>query len=442
MLETVNSIVWGVPGLALLLGSGLVLSWRTGFVQLRLLGPSLKEFWRHLRSDSGSFRPLCTALAATVGTGNIAGVAGAIAIGGPGAVFWMWVSGLIGMATKYAEAALAVRYSHRGTEGDRIGGPMYIIQRGLSRPWRGLAYVYSAFGIIAAFGVGNAAQINAVASSLESTLAQFGVEMKQTMLIGLGAVMAVLVWSMVSGGASKIGAAAELLVPFASALYILICLLVIVLRAAYLDDVIRMILTGAFQPKAVTGGAVGSCFLAVRFGVSRGVFSNEAGMGTAAIAHAGASVEHPAQQGMMGIVEVFLDTILICTLTAVTILLSGIELPYGEYAGAELTAQALSSVLGPWVSVVLSVCLVCFAFATILGWGFYAGRCVEYLTGRVNWSVFALCQAGAVFFGTVADTGIIWGFSELVNGLMAVPNLIALMLLSRKVREITLDYLK
>jgi len=443
MIERLNSIVWGIPGLVLLLGSGLILTCRTRLVQFRLLGRSLRAFYQQLRSsDSGSFRPLCTALAATVGTGNIAGVAGAIAIGGPGAVFWMWISGFVGMATKYAEATLAVRYSQLGKGEERLGGPMYIIQKGLSRPWRPLAYIYSLFGIIASLGVGNATQINAVVSAIGSAGAHFGVTLGRAGLFILGGAMAALVWAMVTGGASKIGAAAELLVPFASVLYIAVCLVVIAMRFSYLDDALKLIISGAFSPKAVTGGAVGSCFLAVRYGVSRGVFSNEAGMGTAAMAHAGANVEHPAQQGMMGIVEVFLDTIVICTMTALVILVSGVELPYGRNVGSELTAEALANVLGPWVTLVLSLCLACFAFATILGWGLYAGRCIEFLLGKLNWSVFAICQAGAVFFGTVADTGIIWGFSELVNGLMAVPNLIALLLLSRQVREITLDYLK
>ena len=443
MLEYINDIVWGIPGLVLLLGSGLYLTVKTGFVQFRLLMPSLKAFARELcNTDSGSFRPLCTALAATVGTGNIAGVAGAIAIGGPGAVFWMWVSGFIGMATKYAEAALAVRYSQEGERGERIGGPMYIIRQGLRPRWKLLAWVYAFFGIIAALGVGNATQINAVVSALGSAAAHFHLDMGTGILLVLGAGMAVMVYVMVSGGASKIGAAAEMLVPFASVLYILICLMVLALRWSYLDDALGMIITGAFAPSAVTGGAVGSCFLAVRFGVSRGVFSNEAGMGTAAIAHAGANVDHPARQGMMGIMEVFLDTIVICTMTALAILVSGVYVPYGSEAGAELTADALAGVLGPWVTVALSLCLACFAFATILGWGLYAGRCMEFLFGKLNWRVFALCQAGAVLIGAVMDTGIIWGFSELVNGLMAVPNLITLLLLSKEVREITLDYLE
>lgn len=438
MLQTLNGIVWGTPGLVLLLGSGLYLTAKTGFVQFRLLLPSIRAFFQQLHNtESGSFRPLCTALAATVGTGNIAGVAGAIALGGPGSVFWMWISGFVGMATKFTEASLAVRYSK-----NRIGGPMYIMERGLGHKWRPMAWLYCGLGIVASLGVGNAAQINAVVSAVWTAGEQLGIILDRKLLVILGVILAVTVWSMVSGGASKIGEVAEFLVPFASVLYMLICGMVLILRFDYWDDALRLIVSSAFTPEGVTGGAVGSGLTALRYGISRGVFSNEAGMGTAAIAHAGAQVEYPAQQGMMGIVEVFLDTIVMCTMTAMVILVSGVPIPYGMDAGAELTAKALSQVLGSWVGILLSMCLGCFAFATILGWGLYAGRCFEYLLGKLNWTVFALFQAGAVFWGTVADTGAIWSFSELFNGLMALPNLLALLLLGKQAREISLDYLK
>ena len=438
MLSKWNEVVWGVPGLVLLLGCGIWLTVSTGFVQFRLFLPSLRVFFRQLRSEGEhSFRPLCTALAATVGTGNIAGVAGAVALGGPGAIFWMWVSGLIGMATKYAEALLAVRYAE-----DRTGGPMYVITRGLGRSWHILAWIYSFLGIVAALGVGNMTQINAVVSAIQDASGRFGYHLGNRHLLILGTLLAMLVWCMVSGGHSRIGSAAELLVPFASVVYIGVCAAVLILRFSYLDDALIRIFRGAFTPSGVTGGAVGSVFLSLRYGVSRGVFSNEAGMGTAGIAHAGAVVAHPAEQGMMGIVEVFLDTIVICTLTGLVILVSGVPLPYGMDVGAELTCGAMTGVLGPWVSVVLSLCLACFAFATILGWGLYAGRCIEFLFGNLNWKAFAFCQAGAVLLGTVWDTGMIWGFSELMNGLMAVPNLIALMLLSGQVRQLTLEFLE
>lgn len=441
MLEKINAFVWGVPALALMLGVGLFLSLRTGFVQLRLLGPAFRQLGRSLKPGDGtsSFRALCTALAATVGTGNIAGVAGAIAIGGPGAVFWMWVSGFVGMATKYAEAVLAVRYREK-IDGEGTGGPMYIIRNGLGRGFHWLACVYSFFGIVAALGVGNATQINAVISSARTAAESFGLSFGEGTALFIGIGLAILVWRMVSGGAGGIGSAAELLVPFASVVYVLLCLGAVFLRLDRLGEAFGLILTGAFSPGAVTGGAVGSLLTAMRLGVSRGVFSNEAGMGTAAMAHAGADVAHPAQQGLMGILEVFIDTILICTMTALVILVSGVEIPYGAAAGAELTALALGSCYGPWVTVLLSLCLGCFALATILGWGLYAGRCVQFLFGSIRWKAFALCQGGFVLLGAMLETGIVWSLSETVNGLMAIPNLVALLLLSGQVAQSTKQY--
>lgn len=445
ILSKINELVWGVPALVLLLGTGVYLTAQTGFVQIRLLLPSLKTFIRQLKGGEDTngttpFRALCTALAATVGTGNIAGVAGAIAIGGPGAVFWMWVSGFVGMATKYAEAALAVRYREKNAKGETVGGPMFIIQKGLGKGWAPLAVVYSAFGIIAALGIGNATQINAVISVVRATASDFGVAFLPNTTLIIGGIMAVFVCLMVSGGASRIGSAAEMLVPFASVVYILLCLGAIALHVDGVGQAFRDIMLGAFDPRAVTGGAVGSLFTAMRLGVSRGVFSNEAGMGTAAIAHGGANVNHPAQQGMMGIVEVFLDTIVICTMTALVILVSDVPVAYGVTAGAELTASALAGCYGSWVNVLLSLCMCCFALATILGWGFYAGRCIEYLLGSVHWGVFAVLQALVVILGATVKADVIWSISEAINGLMAIPNLIALLLLAPQVRRMTREY--
>lgn len=427
MLEKINGFLWGVPVLGLILGTGVWLTARTGFVQLRLFPAACREFWRRLgRRDSG-FRALCTALAATVGTGNIAGVAGAIAIGGPGAVFWMWVSAFLGLAVKYAEGVLAVRYR----ESDGRAGPMYIIRRGLGEWWQWLAYLYSFFGIVAAFGVGNATQVNAVISSLECTGASRG------FAVALGCLLSGVVALMVMGGARRITGAAEVLVPVVSAAYILLCLGAVALRWERLMTAFGEILRGAFDPRAVTGGAVGGMMTAMRIGVSRGTFTNEAGMGTAAIAHGGAEVDHPVRQGLMGIMEVFLDTMVICTLTALVILTSGVRIPYGVPTGAELTALALGESFGPWVGAALCGCLVLFALATILGWGFYAGRCAEFLFGRINWKVFGLCQGGAVLLGLFLETGTVWTLAEIVNGLMAIPNLMAVLLLSGQVRRLT-----
>ena len=443
-VEVATGFVWGAPALLLILGVGLFLSFRTGFAQVRLFPQALREFWSKLRCrEAGNgvspFQALCTALAATIGTGNIVGVAGAIALGGPGAVFWMWISAILGMMTKFAEATLAVHYrQHRN--GEWIGGPMYMISHGLGEKWRFLAYLYCFFGIFAAFGVGNATQINAVITGLGQVIVSFGGEVTLRKNLGIGLLLAVLIGIVLLGGSRRIGKAAQLLVPFAACGYMLVCLVVLVLRISALPGALIAIFKGAFSPRAVTGGMVGSAFCALRIGVSRGVFTNEAGMGTASIAHASAQVDMAARQGLMGIMEVFLDTIVICTVTALVILCSGIPIPYGQSVGAELTAQAFSFVLGDWASVLLTLALCCFAFATVLGWGLYGVRCAQYLFGTSCWKLFALLQTAMVILSAVLETGLIWSLAELVNGLMAIPNLIALVALSPKLRELTDKY--
>ena len=444
-LKVFNEVVWGVPAMAMILGVGFLLSLRTGFVQLRLLPRSLKLFFSRLRKRPAGegavspFQALCTALAATVGTGNIAGVAGAIAIGGPGAIFWMWVCAIFGMVTKFAEAALAVRYRIRSGS-EWVGGPMYMIRNGMGQRWKWLAGVYSFFGIVAAFGVGNATQINAVVSGFNQALAYFGrpASAGSDLLIGIG--LAVLVAAMLLGGARRIGRVAEYLVPFASAAYLLLGCGVLLACRDRIPEAFIMILEGAFAPRAMTGGMVGSAMVALRTGVSRGVFTNEAGMGTASIAHASALVDHPVEQGMMGIVEVFVDTILICTMTALVILCSGIGIPYGTDPGAVLTAQAFAGIYGGWVTVFLAAALCCFAFATVLGWGLYGIRCAQYLFGPGSYKPFALLQAVIVILGAVLETRTVWLLSEIVNGLMAIPNLIALAALSPELIRLLEDY--
>lgn len=443
-LEQLNGLVWGAPALVLILGVGLYLSIHTGFPQLTLFPRAIRLFLcRLLRRDGtdSSFRCLCTALAATVGTGNLAGVAGAIALGGPGAVFWMWVSGFFGMATKYAEASLAVRY--RVTEGGEVrGGPMYIITRGLGEKWKLLAKCYCLFGVCASFGVGNATQVNTLTAAVGGMLRSFGAEPGLETDLILGLILACGIAMALLGGAGCIGKAAEKLIPFASGGYLLLCTAVLVLRFRAIPDAFAVIFQGAFSPRAVTGGMLGSAFTALRIGCSRGVFTNEAGMGTAAIAHGGAEVDHPSEQGLMGIIEVFLDTIVICTLTALVILVSGASVPYGTDAGAVLTETAFSQVLGRGASLFLAAAVCCFAFATILGWGLYGGRCLEYLLGFPVWKGYALAMSGAALLGAVLETGPVWLLSETFNGLMAIPNLFTLAVLSSEVRRLTIDYRK
>ena len=445
ILESVHSFLWGAPVLVLILGVGLYISIRTGFAQITLLPRAVKDFMKKLisgKENSSGVTPLqalCTALAATVGTGNLVGVAGAICIGGPGAVFWMWLCGILGMATKFAEATLAVRY--RSLEnGEYKGGPMYMIASGMGEKWKFLAGLYSFFGVVAAFGVGNATQINAVISGVNGVLERFGGSETRTGNLLMGLLLAMLIGGMLLGGAKRIGAAAERLVPFVSAAYILLCVGVLAARWEAVPDAFRSIIRGAFSPVAVTGGVLGSAFQALKVGCSRGVFTNEAGMGTASIAHAGAEVSHPAEQGLMGIMEVFLDTILICTLTALVILVSGIPVPYGKDVGGELTAAAFSAVYGDWVSVFIAGALCCFAFATVLGWGLYGARCAEFLFGSGAWKWFALLQTVTVVIGAVLNTQVVWLLAETINGLMAIPNLIALAVLSPELHRLTIEY--
>lgn len=431
IMELINHFVWGIPALCLIVGVGLYLSIRTGFAQIRLFPKSLKIFAKKFSSrknHSGgisSYQALCTALAATVGTGNLAGVAGAIAIGGPGTVFWMWVCAILGMIIKLAEVVLAVRFRECNKSGEYIGGPMYMIRNGMGKKWNWLGKLYCFFAVVAAFGAGNATQINAFVGSINSVICSYGGQETLGVNLIVGLLSAALIAVMLSGGAGRIGRAAERIVPFASVLYLLLGSIVLAFTYKNIPVAFRMIFRGAFVPQAVTGGMVGSVFVAIRIGASRGVFTNEAGMGTASIAHAGADVCNPLEQGMMGIMEVFIDTILICTMTALVILCSGVEIGYGVDAGISLTANAFSSILGEWVCVPIALIICCFAFATVLGWGLYGARCALYLFGQTSWKKFIWITFFTVIAGAVVKTGTVWLFSETVNGLMVIPNLIA-----------------
>lgn len=446
VIESINRFVWGAPALVLIIGVGIYLSVRTGFPQFRYFHKALlrfaMQFCRRKESKDGTspYRALCTALAATVGTGNLAGVAGAIALGGPGAIFWMWICALLGMTIKFAEATLAVRYRIKNSNGEYVGGPMYMIEKGLGSRWKKLASVYCFFGVVASFGVGNATQINTVIGGINSVVSRFGGRPTWlgNLLMGMG--LAVLLLSILLGGAKSIGSAAETLVPFASVLYLLLGCVVLVLNYKQIPQALLDVVWGAFCPRAVTGGVLGSAFVSLRIGTSRGVFTNEAGMGTASIAHASAQVDHPVEQGLMGIVEVFLDTVVICTFTALVILCSGISIPYGVDAGVALTTEAFSCVLGDWVGIVIAALLCCLAIATVLGWGLYGMRCAQYLFGDGVWHRLALVQAVFVMIGAVLGTGTVWMLSDIVNGLMTIPNLLALALLSPELVRLMQKY--
>ena len=443
ILEQVASLVWGMPCMVLMLATGIFATVKTGGIQFRRLGTSIRHVRQSIRKPKqegvSSFQAVCTALAATVGTGNLVGVAGAICLGGPGAIFWIWICGILGMVTKYAEVTLAVRYRISSDKG-WIGGPMYIISQGIGRRWKWLASCYCLFGVIASFGVGNATQINAVISGLNSMLFGFGIlPTKQGNLL-FGVTLAILVYAALSGGARRIGSAAEKLIPFVSCAYLLLCAGVLIWRWRYLDDAFRMIFQGAFSPNAVTGGILGSAFQAMKVGCARGVFTNEAGMGTASIAHASAETDFPARQGLFGIVEVFLDTLVICTLTALVILVSGVPISYGFDSGGDLTTRAFSALYGQGASIFLAVALCCFAFATVLGWGLYGGRCAEFLLRRDIWKGYAVAQSIAVLLGSCLNTQTLWLFAETANGLMAIPNLLILAVLAPEVCRLTIEY--
>ena len=427
--------VWGPPMMVLLLGTGVLLTVRTGFPQLTLLGKARYLLSAPTGEDGVTPRQaLCTALAATVGTGNIVGVAGAICLGGPGAVFWMWVSGFLGMATKFAEVTLAGRYQvTRGTE--HLGGPMYTISWGMPPKWRFLAYLYSFFGLAAAFGVGNATQINAVVSGVHQILG--GSSFLGDFLLGL--LLAACVGAVLLGGVRRIGRVAEKLVPLASFGYVALCLLVILLRRQALVPAVRSIFRGAFSPRAVTGGAIGSWVRCLGVGCSRGIFTNEAGMGTASMAYSAAPGES-VEKGILGLLEVFTDTIVICTLTALAVLCGGLSVSYGVDAGADLAARTFTAVCGSWAGVALTAFLCIFAFATVLGWGLYGARCGEFLFGPGFFRVFAWLQMAGVVLGAVMGAQIVWLLAEIVNGLMAVPNLAALLYLNKTVKNLTIDY--
>lgn len=450
--QAVNNFVWGVPAMVCILGVGLYLSVRTGFIQIREFPYAMKctlgRMFKKREASDGALTPfqaVCTALAATVGTGNIAGVAGAIAIGGPGAVFWMWVSALLGMCTKFTEVTLAVHYRETNKDGDLVGGPMYYIKNGLGKNWMWLAYLFSLFGVLTVFGTGNATQVNTITAAINSMLLNYNIISADGVSVScliIGIAIAVIVGVILLGGIKRIGNVAERLVPVMAVLYIVLSLGVIIMRIEYVPSVFGVIISGAFRPSAVTGGVVGSMFLAMQKGVSRGIFSNEAGLGTGSIAHACADTQKPVKQGLFGIFEVFVDTIVICTMTALVVLLSGVPIPYGEAAGAELTIAGFTHIYGNWISIFTAVAMCFFAFSTTLSWGLYGARCIEFLLGPKTIKPFMIVYSLVSIIGATLNLGLIWSIAETFNGLMAIPNLIALFLLSKTAIKLTKDYFK
>lgn len=446
--QVVNGFIWGVPAMICIIGVGLLLSVRTRFIQIRKFGIAMKntvgKIFDKTQAKDGSMSPfqaVCTALAGTVGTGNIAGVAGAIALGGPGAIFWMWCSAFLGMCTKFSEVTLAIHFREKNSNGEYVGGPMYYIKNGLSKKWYFLAFLYAVFGVLTVFGTGNATQVNTIVASINSALMSFhiidGTNDKANLIFGI--FIAALVAMVLLGGIKRIGQVTEKLVPFMAVLYVILALGVIIMNIEHVPAVFGEIFSGAFSPRAATGGVIGSMFLSMKKGVSRGIFSNEAGLGTGSIAHACADTDNAVHQGMFGIFEVFMDTIIICTLTGLVILLAAPGITYGQAAGAELTISGFTSTYGSWVSIFTAVAMCCFAFSTIIGWGLYGSRCIEFLGGEKLVRPFLVIYSFVSIVGATINLGLLWDIADTFNGLMAVPNLIALLMLSGQVKKLAIE---
>lgn len=446
-----NGIVMGWPGMILLVGTGVYYTIRCGGVQFKWFGYIMKttigKIFDKKEAGEGSvtpFQAVCTALAATVGTGNIAGVTGAIALGGPGAVFWMWVSALFGMCTKFAEVTLAIHFRERNDKGDWVGGPMYYIRNGLGKKWAWLGGVFAVLGGICAFGIGNISQMNSIASSVTSavtTIAPATVGKEGTIALIAGIIMAIVCFVTYIGGIKRIGEVTEKLVPVMAMIYIVSSLVLIFIHIGNFPEIIRQIVVGAFNPSAIVGGALGIGIIeAMKRGVSRGVFSNEAGLGSAPMAHAAAETPGPIQQGLYGIFEVFADTTVICTMTSLVILMSGTPIEYGQPAGVELTNAAFAMTYGKYASVVVAIGLSLFAGSTILSWGLYGTRCAEYLFGSKVIKPYQILFCIVVVMGAVMDLSLAWDISDTLNACMAIPNLIGLLLLSPVVIKLTKEY--
>jgi len=453
--KAVNSFAWGPVMCALLVGTGVYLSIATGFLQFRKFGyvfrNTLGKVFRKDRAGAGEITPfqaVSTALAATVGTGNVVGVTTAIIMGGPGAVFWMWVSALFGMMTKYSEVVLAVKYRQRNLDGEWVGGPMYYIKNGLGKRFKWLGAVFSVFGALAAFGIGNVAQVNSIASSVNSVAQSFSAgaaKASGTISLVTGIAVAFFVAVVIFGGVKRIGRVTEKLVPFMALVYIVCALVVVITHADRVGEAFGAIFRYAFRAQAILGGTFGAALrAAMAKGVARGVFSNEAGLGSAPIVHASTSERDPVRQGLYGIFEVFMDTIVVCTLTALTVLCSGAadgHFTDEAYAGVSTTIAGFSSVFGArFGSTVIALGLLLFATSTILGWALYGTRCIEFLFGAKAVRPYQVLFVLVVVLGATMDLSLVWDLSDTLNGLMAIPNLIGVLLLSPVVFKLTREH--
>ena len=452
--SVINGIAWGLPMMVLILGVGIYLSVRCGFPQFVHFGHIMKntagkafEKTENKEGTISPFKAMCTALAASIGTGNIAGVSGAIAIGGPGAIFWMWMSALLGMCTKFSEVTLAIKYRQKNEAGDWVGGPMYYITNGLGKKWKWLACLFSTFAALAAFGTGNMTQINTIAATINTAIAGFvpTTTEQQTIIAWVVSIICAVICAIVLlGGIQRLADVCALLVPAMALIYVVASFGVIFLNADAIPEVFSAIVRGAFRPVSVAGGLAGiGIKTAITKGVGRGIFSNEAGLGSAPIAHAAADVDHPVKQGIFGVFEVFMDTIVVCTMTAFVVLLGvGVQnIEYGNDIGANLTIMGFESVYGHGIpALAVAICLTLFALSTVLTWALYGSRCVEYLFGYKASKVY---QVLFCFFACIAGTvelSLAWAISDTLNGLMAIPNLIGVALLSPVVIKLSKEY--
>lgn len=420
IIGNVSNFIWGPPLLILVVGTGLFLTFRLGFLQFRMLPYSLKLAFsknqdKKSDGDISHFQALMTALAATVGTGNIVGVATAVLLGGPGAVFWMWITALVGMATKYAEAILAVKYRVKDKNGEMSGGPMYYLERGLKQKWLGV--LFAIFGAIAAFGIGNMVQSNSVSGVMQST---FSVPPVVT-----GIIITIFTALVILGGIKSIGRVTAYFVPIMALFYLIAGLIVLIMNASIVPDALALIFSDAFTGEAAAGGAIGTV---IRWGVARGVFSNEAGLGSAPIAAAAAKTDYPGRQALVSMTQVFIDTILICSITGITIVMGGLYTEGAE--GNALTSITFEHFLGPIGSIIVAIGLLLFAYSTILGWSYYGEKCFTYLFNESIVKYYRYAFVVAVFIGSVTTIDIVWGIADVMNGLMALPNLIGLLGLS------------
>ena len=436
MMETLSGWVWGPYMLVLIVGTGVFLTFRLLFWQFRMLPLAFKQvFCKHDKAqkepgDISHFASLMTALSATIGTGNIAGVATACVLGGPGAVFWMWMTALFGMATKYGEGVLAVKYRIKNEKGQMSGGPMYYIERGLK--WKWLAIIFAFFGTVASFGIGSSVQSNTVALAVENSL---GVETWIT-----GVVITVFSALVILGGISSISKASSVIVPIMAILYVTGGLIIILNNLHLVVPAFELIFRDAFTGEAVAGGAIGAV---IRYGVARGVFSNEAGMGSAPIAAAAAKTDHPARQGLVSMTGTFIDTIIVCSITGIVLVMGFIMAgnSFGGATGAVLTTQVFDQLLPGFGGWVVTFGIIFFAYSTILGWSYYGEKCCTYLFGEKYVLIYRLIYIASVFIGTIATLDLVWLFADTFNGLMAVPNLIALLLLSSVIAKESKDFI-